>query len=188
MDQTGIHNHASRAGVLLLALVMAPASAHMHGLAQLDIAIEGHHIELSLHGAGDGFVGFEHAPATPEEQAVVEQAKARLSTLDALLRIGQDCRSDEVDVAPPEPVHEGHHGHDKHDEHDEHDEHHAHAPADWRIQARYVCGQPGSGLRLDAAGLFQAFTRLHEIQVQAIGPEQQSGARLTPQASVFTLP
>ena len=178
------------------------ASAHVHGMAQLDVALQAGRIELALHGAGDNFVGFEHAAQTPEQVAAVHAAEARLRALDELLVVGTGCAGESVTVTLPENLraaggaeekreashddhdHHGHHDHDHEDEKDT-DTHH---PSDWRIEAIFACTHDASGQTLQTRPLFDAFPRLQELRVQAVGANGQAGAALKPDAASLVLP
>lgn len=190
----------------LLCSAMA-AGAHVHGLAQLDVAVEPGRVMLVLHGAGDNFVGFEHAAQTPEQVAAVQQAEARLQALDELLVIGTECVRASVAVRLPENLRAAHEGvvpdaedHDAeaHDHSHDHQHEHAHEghegsaakhhPSDWWIEATFTCSGDTAGLTLQARPLFDVFPRLQELQVQAVGAGGQAGATLKPDVSTLALP
>jgi hypothetical protein len=54
--------------------------AHVHGEAQLSIAIDGKKMEILFQTPADGVFGFEHEPRTEAEKKVVEQGKAKIKT------------------------------------------------------------------------------------------------------------
>ena len=190
------------------------AVAHVHGMARLDVAVEKGRVVLALHGAGDNFVGFEHAAQTPEQVATVRAAEAHLQALDELLVIGTGCARESVRVTLPENLNAAREGntetehaavagdgaehvpsHDDHDHNHDHDSHHDHEdaadarhPSDWWIHASFSCTGDTSGTRLQARRLFDAFPRLQELRVQAIGADGQAGAALTSDAATLVLP
>ena len=79
--------------VLLPALLFAATGlawagkAHQHGVAQLDVAVEPTRVTLELDTPLDNLLGFERAPRTDAERAVVDKALARLRAADGLFRI-----------------------------------------------------------------------------------------------------
>lgn len=186
-------------GLAGMAGAATTASAHVHGMAQLDVALQAGRIELALHGAGDNFVGFEHAAQTPEQVTAVREAEARLRALDELLVVGTGCARESVTVTLPEnlrgaggadaprEVSQDDHDHHDHDHEDEKDAD-THHPSDWRIEATFACTGDASGQTLQARPLFDAFPRLQELRVQAVGANGQAGAALKPDATTLVLP
>ena len=94
--------------------------AHEHGVAQLNVAVEGNSIVMEFEAPGADIVGFEH-PATSDEDK--QMIKAGISTLEDLSNLvsfpdGSNCAVTEVSAEL--------HSEDEHDEHG-HDDHHAEA-------------------------------------------------------------
>ncbi len=190
-------------GIVCAAGTATTAVAHVHGMARLDVAVEGGRIVLALHGAGDNFVGFEHAARTPEQAAAVQAAEARLQALDELLLIGTGCARETVAVTLPENLRTAREGaadeargHDRSHDHD-HNDHHEHEqeagtakrhPSDWWIEATFACTADTAGMTLQARPLFDAFPRLQELRVQAVGAHGQAGGVLKPDAATLVLP
>lgn len=61
--------------------------AHQHGVAQLDVAVEATRVTLELDTPLDNLLGFERAPRTDAERALVDKTLARLRAADQLFRI-----------------------------------------------------------------------------------------------------
>lgn len=57
--------------------------AHVHGVAQLEVAVDGTQLELALLGPQDNYIGFEHPPRTPA------QKRAHADMLKRLQQAGQ---------------------------------------------------------------------------------------------------
>ncbi len=133
--------------------VLAQQDAHVHGIASMNIAVEGEELQIEFVTPSDGIVGFEYAPSTAAEIKAVADALSTLENPRSLFIIptSAQCKLHEVEVerhaegdhddhAHDEHDHDKHahddHGHDEHDDdkhaHDEHghDEHdddkHAH--------------------------------------------------------------
>ena len=53
--------------------------AHEHGVAQLDIAMDGQQIAMELHAPGADIVGFEYAAESADDRAAVDNAVAALA-------------------------------------------------------------------------------------------------------------
>lgn len=69
-------------GAGLVALCLVPAAhahrAHVHGVAQLELAVDGPVLQVSVHGPLDNVLGFEHAPRTEREKRAYDAALQRL--------------------------------------------------------------------------------------------------------------
>jgi hypothetical protein len=93
---------------LALTLLVADAGAdpvrqhgaHQHGVAALNVAVEGESLYLELLTPAANLVGFEHAPRGPQQHAAVAAAEAALRDGAALLRPSQAarCRQREAEV------------------------------------------------------------------------------------------
>lgn len=150
--------------------------AHVHGQSQLDIAVVGGTIEFQLDGAAHNFIGFERAPASAEETARVEAARALLATGDALFALPPQagCRQQEQRVSAPlpeaKPDGHGHdHGHD----------HAQSAHANWQAYHRFECARPEAldGLQVR---VFEHFPETTRIDYQLVSERAQTGGRLGP--------
>ncbi|MCG6118096.1 MAG: DUF2796 domain-containing protein [Aquimonas sp.] len=169
--------------------------AHVHGQSQLDIAVVGGVIELQLDGAAYNFIGFERAPASPEEEARVAAARALLAEGDSLYALPSQagCRALDQRLSAPLPeakaAHDGHdhdqkhdhdhdHGHD-HDHDHNHDHDHAQsAHANWQAYHRFECTRPEAldGLQVR---VFEHFPGTTRIDYQLVSERAQSGGRLS---------
>jgi hypothetical protein len=75
----------------LAAFATAPAiaaeSAHSHGSARLDIAVEANRITIELESPLDSLLGFERAPRTERERRQADAMVATLKAAQALFKI-----------------------------------------------------------------------------------------------------
>ena len=177
--------------------------AHEHGVASLNLVVDGNQVSLELDSPAANLVGFEYQPSTDEDRATVARVKAALEQADGLftLTAAADCQLQQVELDSPlfaAHDHEEHEDHD-HDEHDHHDadehahddehehehehEHGEHADIEGRFD--YVCAAPEQ-LEALTLPLFNDFPAMQRIQVQAITASGQHGAVLT--ADQPTLP
>ena len=160
----------------------ASLHAHEHGVARLDVALEGKQLELEMHSPAINLLGFEHAPGTPTEKARVEAVRNLLEQPFALFGLPAlaKCTAkhqainsplfDLEDVVAPAAAHADHHltG-------DTAEPEHAEIEAHYRLE----CAQPEDMYGLDLSVLFRQFPDTHSIQVQLIGPHGQQGHELT---------
>ncbi|UXY53701.1 MULTISPECIES: DUF2796 domain-containing protein [Pseudomonas] len=159
--------------------------AHEHGVARMNVALDGNSLELELESPAMNLVGFEHAASSDADKAKVAAARALLEKpldLFALPLVagckvtGQELESPLFGNAPADHEHE--HEDADHDEEKGHEHHHEHS----EVHAHYQleCAKPGDLKTLDLKELFERFPATQKIQVQLIGPQGQQGAELTP--------
>lgn len=202
--------------------------AHLHGLAELNLIIEGSDLEIELTSPAMNKVGFEYQPRNREQQEAVTAALATLRDGNAIFALppAAACRQLKAEVGtdlegPATAAdHDGGHGHDhshdhnqshekqqhdhegQHDHDDGHDKpRHGHESdhgshydhvyttghADFTAHWHFRCDQPQQLKRIEVL-LFQAFPATHRIQVQAITPQGQLGAELTPASRYLDMP
>lgn len=160
---------------LLLVLAGSAAAAphaHEHGVARLDVAVDGATLSIVLDAPLDGFTGFERAPRTDAERRLAAEVLARLKDAAALFRPDAEagCSPTGVSVDAPALAPGARPG----------GEH-----ADLEASYTYTCRNPQALRRIDVA-LFETFARLQRIEVQVAGAKGQS--RLTLRRPARTLP
>ncbi len=141
------------------------AEAHVHGQANLSIAIDGETLTLMLESPTDSLVGFEHAPHTPNERAAVVAMKQALEQAHQLFQPtpAATCRMASVKLASPllgsapEPGHEGH--------------------ADLDGEFVFRCTHPRHLHDMDVR-LFERFPRIRKLNVEIAGPGGQKAMEL----------
>lgn len=174
------------------------ADRHEHGTGELRVAIAGGDVEVELEGPAANFIGFEYQPSTAAEQKALDAALATLREPGQLLGwpAAAGCRLVSADVTPPDygaAGEAGHHddgGEDDHGEDHDADGHDAHAGDEGHSEfaALYVyrCSSPGA---LDAlrVSVFERFPGTRRLNAGVAGPGGQTGATLTPAATVLKL-
>lgn len=163
---------------------------HEHGTARLDIAVEGKTLALDLDSPAMNLVGFEHAPSTDADRAVITKAREQLGQPLQLFNLpaAAGCSVTRMDLqsplfgnAAPEPAD---HDHDT-DDHD-HDEdggtgHHEHSDVDGHFQ--FQCEHPEALEGLDLSQFFKTFPATHKVLVQGVTANGQVGHEATPDDS-----
>lgn len=92
--------------------------AHEHGAASLNIALQDNLVVVELESPWNNLIGFEHAPSTDEQHAMVDDAMALLNDPASLFSfVGTDCTPTETFIESSLEASE-------HDEHDDHDDEH----------------------------------------------------------------
>ncbi|MGM8936572.1 DUF2796 domain-containing protein [Pseudomonas neustonica] len=163
--------------------------AHEHGVASLNIAIDGTQVSLELDSPAANLVGFEHAASQPEDIAKVAAVQAQLRDASQLFQLpaAAGCSQTSVDLDSPlfadnehEHEHEDHeekHEHEHEEAAHDHEEHH-HEHADIEASYSFTCAQPEALISLQLP-LFKVYPGLQRLNVQAITPAGQMGAELT---------
>lgn len=152
---------------VLLALAgsaIAAPHAHEHGVARLDVAIDGATLSIALQAPLDGFTGFERAPRTAAERRLAAEVLARLEDAGGLFKpdAAAGCKPAEALVDAPVLVPGAAPTQGEH--------------AELEASYAFTCSSPQALRSIDLA-LFDAFRRLQRIEVQVAGARGQS--RLT---------
>jgi hypothetical protein len=161
--------------------------AHVHGIATLNLALEGEEVHVELDSPAANIVGFEYAPSSDADHAALDQAAATLKDGDRLFRFNPEagCRMEKASVASSlldeehgEP--KGDHDREKHEEHGHNkDEHEQEGETHSDIEAAYhfECDQPAKLTRLTVE-LFEVFPRTEKLNVQYVIESKQGAAEL----------
>ncbi len=184
-------------GLLALALVGAAGSTmaqHVHGQAELEVAVSGDTLVLSLHSPLESLLGFEHAPRTAGQKAAAENlllqlrkpetlfvpsAAAQCVTISAVMdapMLGAVRKVDGDQVAKGPAAAAKAAGHKEKEK-----QGHAELVAEFTFK----CGRSDQ-LRGLEARLFDSFKRLRRVDVKVTAPGGQSSARLTPSRRALT--
>ncbi len=153
--------------------------AHVHGVAEMRIVIDGSRLEIALETPLDNVLGFEHAPRDDRQRDAVRAMAAKLRTPQMFLPSpAARCKAvstklesavlpaallgeagPAVAPAPAQPA-------AKEEVH-----------ADLDATFTWNCDAPAQLKGLDT-GLMQAFRGLRQVNVQVVGPGGQSATRL----------
>ncbi len=112
----------------MTAPAVAQQSAHVHGFASVNLAIEGDELEIEFVSPADSIVGFEYEPSTAAERKAVKDAIALLRDPEKLFALpaSAGCKLHKVEAERHAEGEHGEHGHDEHAKHDDHDDEHGH--------------------------------------------------------------
>lgn len=127
--------------------------AHEHGVAHLQIAVEGGTVEASFDLPGHDLLGFEHAPATEAEKAAMATVGERLQNAASMLQLSPDAQctvaAASFETETPEA---------------------GAAHVDFVAHYRFTCTAPAA-LAGFTTGLFKAFPSIAELAVQSQAPQ-----------------
>ena len=161
--------------------------AHEHGVANLNIAVEGNNIYIEFTSPAANIVGFEHHPRTHDQKDAVKDAVKKLQEGDALFILSTGSESKLVKSSVDTDIDkdadhdsESEHGHGKEEHHDkehgEADEHERHS--EFKAQYHFVCKKPDRLSQIDVK-LFRVFPGIEHIEVQLITETKQTAVELT---------
>jgi len=160
--------------------------AHVHGVAQLNVAVDRDHLLIELDTPAMNLVGFEHPPNTDEQRAAVDAARRTLNDGDKLFAPNPeaDCALMSAQVGldlSTSSTHTQEHGDDTHSGHAHNEKHQHDGTVHNDAHAEYIfhCRQPNA-LRGVTIGLFDAFPRTERVRVQLITATQQAARELRP--------
>ena len=170
--------------------------AHEHGVAHMNVALEGNELYIELISPAANIVGFEHQPRTQEQKAAVKEAIKKLEAGEALFvlpsgaegelaksEVYTDIASDSDHKSEDARTHE-HNEIDKkdednkrrHQENHESDKHESHS--EFRAEYHFVCKKPEKLAHIDVM-LFSVFPGIEHIEVQLLTGTKQTALDLT---------
>ena len=161
--------------------------AHVHGMSDLTIAVEGGEIEIEFASPAMNILGFEYKARSARDIEAAERAAVVLEQHGEVFTfIGTTCELIEssVDVSGVLSVahddHEAHHDHEAHDDH-VHEESDTDAHSDISAAYHFSCD---NALKLSAiqVHLFKLFEGIDEIRTMWLREGKQGAITLTSKA------
>jgi hypothetical protein len=156
---------------------LAHGSAHQHGVAKLDIAVDAKQIVVQFESPLDNLVGFERAPRTDAERQRADEAVARLKDGEKLFQFdpAAGCKLMRTNLESP-PLGLGSDSAPAKGDH-----------ADLFGSWEFSCADAAKASYVDV-GLF-AFKQLKRVQVQLALPKTQAKSELKrPKARISLAP
>ncbi|AXO90121.1 DUF2796 domain-containing protein [Pseudomonas parafulva] len=162
--------------------------AHEHGVARLNVGLDGNTLELALESPAMNLVGFEHMPGSDADKAKVEAVRKQLEQPLKLFGLASSagCKEDQQELESPLFGSDPAAKHD--DDDDDHDHDHAHEHQHSEIHAHYqlTCATPAKLTQIDLSPLYKAYPQTQKINVQLVGPSGQKGIESTPGNAVVS--
>ena len=163
--------------------------AHVHGVATLQVTVDGGRLAIDFSTPLDNLVGFERAPRTEPEKAAASQVLQRLRKPEDLIVPSPEARCIRTSVKIDAPVLDAQGASDvsaskpakppvkekgKRTDNSDRSEH-----AGLSAGIVFRCEQPQNlkGLRV---ALFEAFPRLRRVDAEVAGTRRQVATKLTP--------
>ncbi len=163
--------------------------AHVHGQAELSMALDGEALQIELHSPLANLTGFEHSPETEEERAKLAAARQTLKDGAGLFLFeGGACTFKEAalsdlsfeELGGMEENHDAHHDEHHHDHEATHDKDSHHAEI--RATYAFTCAAPESLTRIETR-LFSLFPGFEKIEAVFLSADRQAAEILTPARS-----
>jgi hypothetical protein len=172
------------------------AGPHVHGVAALEIAVDGSAVQVNLNSPLDNLLGFERAPRNEKERQAIKTMASKLRQAGSLFIFtpAAQCRLESTRLESPLLPSELLMARDKGDEpksdkplvpspppsapatsSNTHADDHAELEAIWNFR----CATPQDLQGLDVR-LFDNFPGLRRLDAMIAGPKGQSGAKLSP--------
>jgi len=149
---------------------------HEHGVAALNVALDGKTLELDLESPAMNIVGFEHAASSVADKAKVTAARAQLEKPLELFSLPAAAGCTVTEQELESPLFGNAKAHADHDD----DEHAGHEHSDVDAEYKLSCATPEALKTLDLSTFFGRFPATQKINVQSIGPNGQQGVEATP--------
>lgn len=158
--------------------------AHVHGVAELSVAVDGPQLEIGLESPLDNVLGFEHVPRTDKQRAAVRAMAGKLRQAQTLFvpTAAAQCTLAEVQLSsaalPAELL-----GQAKPATGDAPKDEDGHADLDATFT--FKCAVPAQLKGMDVV-LMQAFPGFRKLNVSVAGPKGQSAMVLAPGKQVVS--
>jgi len=159
--------------------------SHVHGIASLNMALEGDEVHVELDSPAANIVGFEHAPSSEADHAALDKAVAMLKDGGKLFEFNASAGCSLEKAAIESALLEEEHGHEDHDkhEHEKHD-HEEETHSDIEAVYHFECAKPDKLTQLTVE-LFEAFPGMEKLNVQYVIENKQGASELTSSSHVI---
>lgn len=149
-------------------------TAHQHGVATLDIALEDRQFTLELHSPAMNIFGFEYQPSSAADQQTILDAEQTLKNEQQLFKLSDaaQCALTAVSIENDLVEHNDDHQQSANDENEQ-------QHSDIQVSYQFNCTRPEKLKRIDLDGFFKAFPLTEKIRVQFISANVQQGADLS---------
>ena len=145
-------------------------SAHVHGNAELTIAIDKNSVDLNLTAPAESLLGFEHKAVTPNELAKLAAMRKHLSQHTKIINFsGGECLIKNINIDTNDILKTNH---------PESDHSHKLSHAEITMNYQYDCAV-GNNISSATVQLFKHFKKLEKINVMWLNAYKQSSTELT---------
>lgn len=163
--------HMALSGSLVAITVSAESGhhgAHVHGVAELQLALENQDLEISFTSPAMSVLGFEHKATNAAQRAAVGEARNRLRDAASLFKFtGTTCElhSTTIDIPSATESESGHHS--KHEQHASHKEESSHSDVNAHYEFECADGERLKSLRIGGTELPFGLEKINAMWVMA---------------------
>ena len=159
---------------------------HVHGVGQMNVAVEDKTVEIELTAPGMDIAGFEHAPKGEDDRRAVDKLKDAMGLF--AFPAAAKCALEEAEVHSPlmgdgeghdHAGHEKEHAQEKEHAHEKDHDHERGEHSEFRAHYHFLCADPGMLSHIDVGGYFRAFSSARELEAKTITSKGQGAAELT---------
>lgn len=159
--------------------------AHVHGLSELTLVMEGENLEIQLQSPAMNLLGFEHKASRKNDIAAVDKVRSLLSKPDSLFLFSEGACSvtdSSIDVSGVlESDHKLHDDEAEADDH-QHEEGHSEITASYQFSCESM-----ATLSSITVKLFDIFPGIQQIRAMWITDKQQAGKTLDAESRIINL-
>jgi hypothetical protein len=160
--------------------------AHVHGEAELQVAIEGKTAELILRSPAANLLGFEHAPQDSGQEQLVQETRQWLEANALIQAPANDCTVSAGTIHQMGGVDHDHgHDHDHEDGHSDSNVPKENGHSDFEVTQRLDCGSDLSGTL--SVPLMKRFPGIDSLSVDWITSTGQGHSELEAGETGLTL-
>ena len=163
--------------------------AHVHGVAELTLAVEGNNLEIAIESPSMNIVGFEHKASTPDQKAAVDKARKQLEQPGQLFAFsGTRCQIKNTVVDMTGVMHTEEKEHDHHHHHEEHGKHKEEGETHSEITASYHFSCDNSAdLSSVSVALLNQFSAIETLNASWVTASGQGAQKLTAKSNSIRL-
>ncbi|WP_404365142.1 DUF2796 domain-containing protein [Marinobacter sp.] len=177
------------------ALAADNPAAHSHGEAGMQVAIEGHTLDLMFQSPAYNLIGFEHEPKNDRQRQAVRDAREWLESRPLVDTETPSCRVREASITDSfgkGDAHDHHAGHKEHDDeaenkhHGHHDDHQSETHSEFSVIQTLHCDGLADSRTLTAP-LMDHFPAIEALRLEWVSSVSQGSARLEPGDTDFRI-
>jgi hypothetical protein len=154
--------------------------AHVHGVAEVNIAVEGSKADVEFRAPAESVMGFEHEAKSASDKKKRDAALKTMQTkMDQMVIFDAklSCKFSEVKTAVVEEKDEPSKSQSAKSAHNHKDEKKTGEHREVHANFSVMCAKPLAGSRV-TFGVHKAFRSIDQIKVQVLGDAKQSGATI----------
>ena len=164
----------------------AGLEAHVHGIAEINLVMEGEDLHLVFQSPAMNLVGFEHAPKTEADHQAVDQTADRLKNGESLFIPNHTASCEQESVTLESALLEEAEHHQEHKAHQEHEHHKASEHSEFLATYRFHCVAPDQ-LKSIEVNVFQTFPTTQTINAMFVTQGRQGARRLSAKNNILKI-